>query len=57
MEGKNLKIKGEDKHSYIGIHIDKEDDMGVHLCAEIQSRGISANMGGIYIVTSDIIEL
>jgi hypothetical protein len=55
-EGKNLRIKGEDKHSYIEIHLDKDDDMGVYLSAEAQSRGIFANMGGIYIVTSDIIE-
>ncbi|WP_066254017.1 hypothetical protein [Neobacillus drentensis] len=51
-----MKIKGEDKHSYIKIHVDKDDDMGVRFSVETQSRGISADFGGIYIVTSDITE-
>lgn len=51
-----MKIKGEDKHSYIKIHADKEDRMGVRFNVETQSRGISANLGGIYIVTSDLVE-
>ncbi|MEY2196906.1 hypothetical protein AB7942_29990 [Neobacillus sp. BF23-41] len=47
-------IKGKDKHSYIKIHVDKEDEIGVRFSVETHSRGISASLGGIYIVTTDI---
>ncbi|MFP5116012.1 hypothetical protein ACSU64_27260 [Bacillaceae bacterium C204] len=49
-----MHIKGEDKLSYIKIHVDKEDEMGVCFSVETHSRGISASLGGFYIVTTDI---
>lgn len=47
-------IQGEDKQSYIKIHVDKEDFMGIRFGVETQSRGMSATLGGIYMVNTDI---
>lgn len=47
-------IKGEDENSYITIHVDKEDEMGVRFTVETQCRGFSATFGGIYIISNDI---
>ena len=47
-------IKGEDEQSYVKVHVDKEDDMGVRFTVETQCRGFSSTLGGIYIVFDDL---
>ncbi|MBM6616691.1 WapI family immunity protein [Bacillus suaedaesalsae] len=47
-------IQGEDRLSFIKIHFDKEDSMGVRFSIETQSKGFSATLGGIYILTDDL---